>query len=303
MTGPGTAGDGGGARGAPPVSVLVPVRNEACNLPGCLASVAWSDDVHVVDSGSADGTADIARRLGAHVHAFAYDGGWPKKKNWALASLPWKHDWILVLDADERVSPALRGEMAEAVRRDDTAGYYVRWKFVFLGRWMKHCWRHGWMLRLVRRGRGAYEDLGLRGEGGWDNEVHEHLVADGPAGRLREPLLHESNRSLSEWIAKQNAFSDWNAERRRIQRAEPRPPWRDLLAADPLRRRRMLKWLYLRVPAKPVVMFLYLYVVRAGFLDGRAGLLFCALRAAHELHIDAKVYERDRARPGGDGAA
>ncbi len=162
---------------------------------------------------------------------------------------------------------------------------------MFLGRWMKHCWRHGWMLRLVRRGRGEYEDLGMRGEGGWDNEVHEHLLVPGKTARLKSWLRHESRQSLSHWIAKQNEFSDWNAVRRARQLQEGMPPIAHLFARDPLRRRKWLKALYIRLPMKPLLMFVYLYVFRLGCLDGRAGYYFCALRAGHEMNVDAKHYE------------
>jgi len=152
-----------------PISVLIPVRNEEKNILSCLKSVSWSSDVVVVDSQSTDRTAELAERAGARVLQFHYDGGWPKKKNWALQSVQFQYEWILILDADERVDETLRDEMAQAIRHAGFDGYYVRWKYVFLGRWLRHCWSEGWMLRLFRLGKGEYEDLGMRGEGGWDN--------------------------------------------------------------------------------------------------------------------------------------
>jgi len=274
-----------------PLTVIVPTRNEERNLPGCLKSVGWAEKVFVVDSQSEDRTQKIARSMGAEVVQFHYDGGWPKKKNWAIRNLPIRTEWFLVLDADERVEDELRGEIEAAIQRDDIDGYYVRWKFIFLGRWMKHCWRHGWMLRLVRTGKGEYEDLGMRGQGGWDNEVHENIVVRGKTMKLRGWLTHESKQSLSAWIRKQNEFSDWNAVRRLKLRRKRMSPIVHVFSRDPATRRKWLKALYLRLPMKPVLMFFYLYVVRFGLLDGKAGLYFCALRAAHELTIDAKVFE------------
>ena len=248
----------------------------------------------MVDSHSQDQTAAIARELGAEVVQFDYDGGWPKKKNWAIRNLPIHNPWFLNLDADERVDEALAQEIATVIQRDDVDGYYIRWRFIFLGRWMRHSWSHGWMLRLVRVGKGEYEDLGMRTEGGWDNEVHENIIVNGRTGRLKSLLTHDSNESLSYWIRKQNAFSDWNAARRLRQLEENIPPISNLVSGDPLARRKFLKAVFLCVPFKPAIMFLYLYVVKMGFLDGRAGLYFCALRAAHELNINAKIFEMRR---------
>jgi len=274
-----------------PVTVIVPVRNEERNLPECLNTVAWADQVLVVDSYSEDATTEIARAAGAELVQFDYDGGWPKKKNWAMKNLPIRNEWILLLDADERVDDSLRQEIASAIQSDDVDGFYLRWKFIFLGRWMKHCWRHGWMLRLLRKGRGEYEDLGMRGEGGWDNEVHENVVVQGNTAKVQSWLIHDSKESLSDWTAKQNEFSDWNAVRRQRQMQEGIPPLRDLFFSDPLGRRKWLKALYLRLPMKPLLIFVYLYVFRLGFLDGREGYYFCALRAAHEMNIEAKYWE------------
>lgn len=277
-----------------PVTVIIPARNEEINLPDCLRSVAWAERVVVVDSNSTDRTREIAARFGAEIVNFAYKGGWPKKKNWAIRNLNITTPWFFILDADERIDPALRAEIGEAIKNDEYNGYYVRWRFFFLGRWMRHSWSHGWMLRLVKAGYGEYEDLGMREEGGWDNEVHENIVITGKAGRLRNWLTHDSRESLSYWIGKQNDFSDWNAVRRLRQLQEPIPGIESAFSPDPLIRRKLWKAIYLRLPFKPVIMFVYLYILRMGFLDGLPGLYFCALRACHELNTAAKVYESCR---------
>lgn len=277
------------------VSVIVPTKNEEKNLGECLESLRWASEVFVVDSRSTDRTGAIAVEFGAHLVPFDYDGGWPKKKNWAIRNLPHRNDWILIVDADERVPQELAQEIAAAIAAPKADGYYVRWKFVFLGRWMRWCWRHGWMLRLFRKGSGEYEDLGMRGEGGWDNEVHENIVVDGPTAKLSELLLHESREDVAFWIAKQNQFSTWNALRRVRGMSAP-APLRWLAARDPLKRRKALKRLYLAMPFKPLLTFVWLYVVRFGFLDGAAGYRFCLLRACHEAITDAKVMEAGQRR-------
>jgi glycosyltransferase involved in cell wall biosynthesis len=286
-----------------PVSVIVPAKNEAQNLSACLASLAWADEVYVVDSYSTDDTRAIAEQMGATVVDFDYDGGWPKKKNWALQTLPLRNDWVLIIDADERVTPELEAEIVTAIQRPDATGFYVRWKFMFLGRWMRHCWNDGWMLRLFRRDRAVYEDLGMRGEGGWDNEVHENMLLDGKPSFLRSYLLHESEQNLAFWIKKHNDYSTWDAKRRQLIRAECMPPLGGCFTRDPMHRRRWCKALLLRLPCKPMLVFFYLYFFRLGFLDGKPGWYFCSARAAHELFTNAKEYELLEQRGGDKGAA
>lgn len=275
-----------------PLTVLIPARNEEKNIVACLASVAWADQVFVLDSQSTDRTGELVREAGREIVQFYYDGGWPKKRNWGLETLPIRNNWILLLDADERVTPELKKEIGWAIQQSDFDGFYLQWKFMFLGRWMKHSWSHGWMLRLFRHGKGKYEDLGMRGEGGWDAEVHENVVVNGRCSRLKGFLDHDSRENLSFWIRKQNEFSDWNAKRRMDQLSEGLPSLSHLWSRDPGKVRRWLKAWFIRLPAKPLFLFLYLYVIKLGFLDGRAGFYFCLLRAAHELHVNAKVYER-----------
>ena len=225
---------------------------------------------------------------------FHYDGDWPKKRNWGLRTLPIRNEWVLLLDADERVTPELRREIERAILRSEYNGYYLKWKFIFLGHWMKHSWNHGWMLRLIRYGKGEYEDLGMRNEGGWDAEVHENVVVEGRCGKLKEVLEHNTNQNLSYWIRKQNEFSDWNAKRRIDQLKEGFPPLTHLFSGDPSKVRKWLKALFLRLPFKPSLLFFYLYWFKMGFLDGREGYFFCKLRAMHELNINAKVFEKMR---------
>lgn len=284
------------------ITVLIAAKNEEKNIVDCIRSVDWADQVFVLDSQSTDETGTLAESLGAQVVQFRYSGGWPKKRNWGLEHLPIRNRWVLLLDADERVSPKLHDEMRRAISSEQHDGYYIRWKFYFLGRWMKHSWSHGWMMRLFRHGKGQYEDLGMRGEGGWDAEVHENVVVDGLCGSLEEHLDHNSNEDLFFWIKKQNEFSTWNAVRRKAQLSEA-IPFSLLLSKDPVKKRRALKAIFLRLPFKPALMFIYLYILKGGFRDGPAGYYFCALRAAHELNVSAKVFEatvashKEKAKP------
>lgn len=250
------------------------------------------DQIFVIDSHSTDRTCEIAGEYGVEVVQFNYSGNWPKKRNWALQSLPIRNDWVLILDGDERVDDQLFEEISIAVQRNDIQGYYMRWKFIFLGRWMKHCWQHGWMLRLFRHGTAEYEDLGLRGQGGWDAEVHENIVLhSGRSERLRNWLIHDTRQDLSYWIRKQNEFSSWNAARRIQQLREPIPSIHNLFSRDPHLQRKWLKAVYIRLPFRPLFMFVWLYFFKLGILDGWEGYYFCRLRAIHEFNIAVKVFE------------
>ncbi|MDA7617983.1 glycosyltransferase family 2 protein [Verrucomicrobia bacterium] len=277
-----------------PVTVLIATKNEEGNLPACLDSVTWAAQVLVIDSGSDDQTEQIARECEAEFHEFHYDGKWPKKRNWALKSGLVNQPWVLILDADERVSSILRDSIQKAITQNTHDGFYLRWKFVFLGKWMKHAWNHGWMLRLFRHGKGIYENLKMTHEGGWDTEVHENVIVQGSCDKLSPVLDHESSHDLHRWILKQNEFSTWNAQRRLKQSKNSQLSFDHLFSSDPGRRRKAMKGIFLKLPAKPFLLFVWLYFFKRGFLDGRAGLYFCCLRASHELNICAKIFEAKR---------
>ncbi|MGH8165405.1 MAG: glycosyltransferase family 2 protein, partial [Rhodanobacteraceae bacterium] len=169
-----------------PVSVLVPIRNEAGNLPRCLGSVGWADEVFVVDSQSRDGSAQIAQEMGAQVVQFHFNGTWPKKKNWALETVPFRNEWVFILDADEVLPPEAEAEFRRAIAEAGSiAGYWINRRFMFMGRWLRHAYYPNWNLRLFRHSLGRYEKLTDVATESGDNEVHEHVVVRGPTGRLR----------------------------------------------------------------------------------------------------------------------
>lgn len=275
-----------------PVTVLLPVLNEEQNLPAALESVAWADQVIVVDSHSTDRTADIARSAGAAVLQFAYQGGRPKKKAWALRNAPIRHEWLLVLDADERVTPALRAEIEGAVQCGDREGYCIDREFIFMGRSLR-CFRPNWNLRLFRHRLARMEDLEMDGlpQTG-DNEIHEHIEVDGRIGFLEAPLLHDDYRGLTAWLDRHNKYATWEAHIYRKFRAEPLGVGRlGLLRLDAFHRKRVLRRIWVRMPLRPLLRFCTWYIARRGFLDGRAGFVFCLLMAWYELIIGVKMRE------------
>ncbi len=272
------------------VSVLIPVLNEERNIGDCLASVGWSDDVVVVDSGSTDRTAEVARAGGARVIEFAWDGNLPKKKNWALANVDWRHRWVLVLDADERVTPELAEEIPNIVEATDRHGFLINRRLIFFGRLIRHCGYYpSWSLRLFLHERGRYECLVDGDTGSGDNEVHEHVIVNGPVGRLRGELVHHAYPDIATWVEKHNRYSNWEAA------VEVRGlPNGTLPSGSVPAARRRLRTLARGLPFRPTLRFLYSYVLRGGALDGYPGYVLSRLMATYELLSVLKVREARR---------
>lgn len=269
-----------------PLTAIVLTANEEANIAPCLATLDWVDDVVVLDSGSDDATVDAAQAARADVRVFEHpfhDFG--RQRNWALDHTEPRHGWVLFLDADERCTPALaeaiRGVIAEP---GPEVGYYLTCRNFFLGKWIKRCTLYpSWQLRLLKLGEVRY-----RKEGHGQREV-----TDGPLGYLREPYDHYGfSKGVAHWVARHNDYSTNEVELIRSLREEPLR-LRDLFARAPVLRRRCLKRLAARVGFRPALRFLYLYVIRRGFLDGRAGLTFCLLRVAQEIHIAVKLAEAE----------
>ncbi|MBY0588069.1 glycosyltransferase family 2 protein [bacterium] len=280
-----------------PVSVVIPVLNEERNIAACIASVAWADEIFVVDSGSRDKTVALADDLGAEVVSFRYEVGGPRKKNWSLDNLPFRHEWVLLVDADERITPELEEEIRALFDRGPTCrGYYLNRMHLFLGRWLRHGGNYpSWNLRLLRRDAGRYERLGTEDlQSAGDVEVHEHILLDGPAGYLNAPMLHEDFKDLSHFIDRHNRYSTWDARMREVlqsgtDRIDSIP---SKFSGSPVERKRWLKKWWVHLPFKPLLRFLYMYVVQCGFLDGKAGFYYSAFKAVQEFHISAKIYEQ-----------
>lgn len=283
-----------------PISVLIPIRNEESNLPRCLASVAWADEVFVVDSQSTDASGAIARRFGAEVVQFRFNGVWPKKKNWALENLPFKHEWVLILDADEVMPPDAEQEIAALVEQDGNghAGFWINRRFMFMGRWLRHAYYPNWNLRLFKHRLGRYERLVQGATQSGDNEVHEHIIVNGSTGRLRCEMDHYAFASIDVFVEKHNRYSNWEA---RLELEEGLEHTRDATPqSTPVRFRRTLKRLVRRMPCRPLLRFLYVYVFQAGFLDGREGYIFARLHAVYEFLALAKAAELRKQRAASD---
>lgn len=274
-----------------PISVIVPVRNEARNLSRCLEALAGVGEVYVIDSQSTDDTIAIAQAHGANVIQFHYAGGWPKKRQWAMDTLPLAYDWILLLDADEVLTPDLVKELQRAAQNPKVDGYFIRLQLFFLGKTLRHCDASFWKLSLFRKGRGRFEcRLKDQDASMADIEIHEHVVVDGPTAALSNALVHHNVDSLSRYILKHNEYSNWEARVLLRHGSDPAEMSATLFGTQAQRRRWLKRHLY-RLPGSPVLLFLYRYIFRLGFLDGVPGLIYCSFQAVQMFHSKAKIYE------------
>jgi glycosyltransferase involved in cell wall biosynthesis len=245
----------------------------------------------VIDSQSTDATPEIARSFGAKVVQFHYQGGWPKKRQWAMETLPLAFDWILIIDADEALTPALVDEIRHAVENQNISGYYISLQLQFLGLTLRHGDANFWKLSLFRRGKGRYEcRLKDQDSSMADIEIHEHVVVDGPTSKLKNPIIHHNVESLSRYIQKHDEYSNWEA-RVLLQSQENNSELPPALFGTQAQRRRWLKKRLYALPGSPLLLFLYRYFFRLGFLDGTPGLIYCGFQAVQMFHTKAKIYE------------
>ena len=245
-----------------PFSLVIITRDAVELLQDCIASVPGADEVLVVDSGSSDATVALAERLGARVIHQDWLGYGPQKR---LAALRAKHDWVLSLDADERLTPELRASIEQAMRAPDAVAYVLPRRNRFMGRWLRHGEGYpDWCARLFDRRRANWSD----------DPVHEKLEADGPSRRLAGDLLHESEQGLADYLVKQNRYTDLQAAR--------------MYAAGK-------RFSAVKLLTSPLARFAKFYFLRGGFLDGVPGLVHIAIGCFTSFLKYAKLYELQRA--------
>jgi len=265
-----------------PVTILIPVLNEEANLPRCIASVAWADEIVVIDSHSPDLTAAVAESLGARVVQFDFNGTWPKKRNWALENVTFRNAWIFILDADETLPPDAAEELRAVAEGDQKFdAYWVNRKFMFLDRWLNHAYYPNWILRFFRHGKARYAKLSDAAMNATDNEVHEPMLVDGETGRLRSEILHYAFPTIDTFVHRHNLYSNWEAH---VALADDG-------SAGARGLKPALKRIFRHLPCRPLLRFLYVYVWQRGFLDGREGYYFARLHGVYEFLNVAKTYE------------
>jgi glycosyltransferase involved in cell wall biosynthesis len=278
-----------------PISVLIPAKNEEANLPACLTSLAPADEVFVVDSQSSDRTVEIADSYGANVIQFHFDGSWLKKKNWSLENLSFRHEWVLIVDCDERITPDLWSEIAQVIQNHNYQGYYLNRRVFFLGKWIRHGGKYpDWNLRLFKHKLGRYENLHTEDiPNTGDNEVHEHVVLSGQVGYLQNDMLHEDFRNLYHWLARHNRYSNWEAMvyYNLLTGKDDSHTIGANLFGNAVQRKRFMKKIWVRLPFKPWLRFILFYIIRLGFLDGKAGYIYARLLSQYEYQIGVKLYE------------
>ena len=281
-----------------PVSVLIPAKNEESNLPACLESVARADEVFVVDSQSSDRSIEISTNYGANVVQFYFNGRWPKKKNWSLDNLPFRNEWVLIVDCDERITPELWDEIATVIQDPNYNGYYLNRRVFFLGQWIRYGGKYpDWNLRLFKHKSGRYENLNTEDiPNTGDNEVHEHVILDGKVGYLKNDMLHIDFRDIYHWLERHNRYSNWEARvyYNILTGNDESGTIGAHLFGDAVQRKRFLKKIWVKLPFKPLLRFILFYFIRLGFLDGKAGYIYGRLLSQYEYQIGVKLYELRR---------
>ncbi len=269
-------------------SIFILTHNEELDVAACIESAALCDDVIVVDSFSSDRTIDIATEMAARYpqlrivqHAFESHG---QQRTWMLQNVASKYAWAYILEADERMTPALFAECGAAIAAGDHAGYYAAERVMFMNRWIRRSTQYPrYQLRLLDKQRVWFDDYGHT----------EREVIEGSHGFLQETYPHYTcGKGFSRWIEKHNRYSTDEARETVRQLAGGRVAWQALLGGkSEVERRRALKDISLRVPFRPLVRFVYMYFFLGGVLDGRAGFTWCVLQAFYEYLILLKVWE------------
>lgn len=273
-----------------PVTVCIPARNEARNLPACLESLGGHfRQVVVVDSRSDDATRELAAAAGAVVLEFTWDGKFPKKRNWALRNHHWETPWVLFLDADERITPEFVGELAAILPTTDKVGFWISFTDWFMGKALHHgdvfC-----KLALFRVGAGEYERFPEEWWSDLDMEVHEHPVLEGGIGVIQARLEHHDYRGLHSYIWRHNEYSTWEANRFMwLATAGPEESAK-LIPRQRFKYRHLDKWWF------APMYFVIGYFLKRGFLDGAHGFRFALMKRRYFADIRLKIEEARRRR-------
>ena len=272
------------------VSILILTLNEEVNLPGCLQSVKWADEVVVFDSYSTDSTVEIAQNFGAKVVQREFDN-YSAHRNYAIKNIPFKNKWIFSLDADERITTELKDEIITISQsKSEYSAFRLRYKNMFLGKWIKRSsFYPTWLIRFFQPEKTQYED----------RVVNAHPIVDGRVGELQHHFEHYSfNKGFKSWFKKHNRYSTMEAHEYIKQLNNGEFKFSEIFSSDPIIKRRAQKNLLIRMPFRPLIKFSYMYFIRLGILDGKPGFFYCVLQSFYEFMISMKTKEIRRREKG-----
>jgi glycosyltransferase involved in cell wall biosynthesis len=263
------------------ISVVILTKDEEKDLPDCLSSIDWCDDIHVVDSGSTDNTVKIAQLANATVYSHPFES-FGSQRNWSLDHCQFKYEWVLFLDADEHSTLKFRKALLTAITRADPniAGYYCCWKIMLNGRWLRRAGAFPkWQFRLLRLGKARFTDYGHGQKEGF---------VQGRLEYVNEPYLHFTfNKGWSHWLARHNHYSNLEAH----ARFNMSIGWKDIFFGNDSLRNKSLKPLVSRIPGWPLIFFMTMYFLRLGFLEGKPAFIYCINLAYYEFLIQIKIAE------------
>ncbi len=260
---------------------MIYTLNEEIHLPACLESLSWCDDIIVIDSFSDDATEDICKQKGIRFFQNKFTG-FGDQRNWSLENCDPKYDWVLILDADEKVPENLANELQSlAANSSEMVGAYrIRRRFYMWGRWLKYSSLYPtWVVRFIHKDRVRYENRGHA----------ETQIVEGEIKECSHDLIDENLKGIDEWFDRQNRYSSKDAEFELQHAAQYRV--KDVLDSDPLVRRAGMKYVFTRFPGRPAIYFMYSYFFKLGFLDGKAGLVFCLMKSLYQQTVNIKKYD------------
>jgi glycosyltransferase involved in cell wall biosynthesis len=269
------------------ISVAILTKDEEQDLPFCLASVKWSNDIHILDSGSTDKTIEIGMEHGAKIWYNHFES-FGKQRNYAIDNIPFRYDWILFLDADEIMTQEFFADVRQAILNadDDVAGFYCCWKMMYENRWLKNCDNFPkWQFRLMKKGRARFMDFG-------HGQKEDKII--GRIDYLKEPYLHYGfSKGWSHWVSRHNRYSDKEAHSRIFDR----PAFKQIFSKHTSKSYPALKSWLSDLPGWPLLRFTQAYFFNLGFMEGVPGLIYCVNIAYYEFLVQIKMREiRNKSR-------
>lgn len=263
------------------ISVVIPVKNEEKNLATCLSKLSSFSQVIVVDSNSTDDTPSIAKQYGIEIINFAWNGQFPKKRNWALRNVDIRNEWVLFLDADEFITDEFLSEIKAKIPESSCSGYWLNYNNFFMGKELRYGDKMK-KLALFKKSKGEYEKINEDSWSHLDMEVHEHPIIQGKIGKIKAPIIHQDYKGLKHYIAKHNEYSSWEANRYLSLKKS---------RGTPLTKRQKIKYSLINSGWLPFVYFFGTYFMKLGFLDGKAGYYLAKYKAHYFFQIQSKIKE------------